>query len=373
VTDDRHFMRLALAQAAKGRGRVSPNPLVGCVIVKKGRVLASGHHHQAGGDHAEIDALRKLDLRAPGATLYVTLEPCCHQGRTPPCTDAIIHAGITRVCAAVRDPNPLVAGRGFAQLRAAGIEVREGLLADEAARLNEIFFHVMATGRPFMVVKVAQSLDGCIATRTGHSQWITCAQSQQYCQRLRDTYDAIMVGSSTVRSDDPQLTARLPGARNPVRIVVSSRGDVSPRSRVFSAAAAGRRILATTRKANPRALRQFERSGVDILLCRARRGQVDLRDLAARLMRAQITSVLVEGGSSLWSSCLDLQLADKFYIFSAPLIIGGTNAIRSVVGTGAARLEDALHFRDVAVQTVGVDTLFIGYPDTRDAAGRRHI
>ena len=392
MIDDVQLMRLALAEAIKGRGRTSPNPLVGCVIAKGGLILAMGFHRRAGEDHAEVDALRKLAFSAPGCTAYVTLEPCNHHGRTPACTEALIKAQIERVVVATEDPNPGVLGQGIARMRAAGIRVEVGLCREDAERLNEVYLHTMRCGRPFVAVKIAQSLDGAVATARGQSRWITGTKAREHGHRLRDEYDAILVGAGTVAADNPRLTTRLPDGRNPRRIVVNSGADLDPASKVFSPRTAGGCILAVTRKAPAAIRREFVKQGVDVLVCRRARatddgqrttgkaratgkatdngqrttdnrhhGHVDLGHLFEQLAARDITSVLVEGGSAVLGSLFDHKLVDKVYAFIAPMILGGAS-LRAVGGRGASTLGHAPRLIGLEFRPVGQDLMVVGYP-----------
>jgi diaminohydroxyphosphoribosylaminopyrimidine deaminase/5-amino-6-(5-phosphoribosylamino)uracil reductase len=354
-------MKKALRLAARALGRTSPNPAVGAVLVKNGLALAEGWHEKAGQAHAEIVALRQAGAAARGATMYVTLEPCSHYGRTGPCADALIAAGVKRVVAAVRDPNPLVSGRGLARLRAAGVEVAEGVLADEAARLNEVFFKWITTGLPFVAAKYAMSLDGKIAARTGDARWISGEKSRQEAHRLRGRYDAIMVGIGTVLADDPALTCRLPGGRNPLRIVVDSLARIPPAAQVLRDGQAPT-LIAATDKAPPERLAALRRlPGVTVMVLPDRAGRVDLPELLRQLGRDKITGVLVEGGGGLHGSLLAERLADKLYAFIAPKIIGGADAPGPVGGAGAALVAEAWRLRGFKVRKSGEDLLIAGY------------
>lgn len=354
-------MRLALELAEKGRGRTSPNPMVGAVLVRDGRVVGKGYHARAGLPHAEVEAIRDAGAAARGSTLYVNLEPCCHTGRTGPCTAAIIEAGIARVVAAMRDPNPLVAGRGLAALRAAGIEVTEGVLATEAARLNEAFVKYITTGLPFVVIKAAMSLDGKIATRTGASQWITGPAARERVHRLRDWYDAIIVGIGTVLQDNPSLTTRLPeGGRDPVRVILDSSARTPPDARVVVQESPAPTIIATTEQAPAERVAALQARGAEVLVC-GPGPRVDVRLLMKELARREITSVLVEGGAGINAALLEDGLVDKVIWFIAPLIIGGEAAPGPVGGRGAGALEEALRLENCRWEQLGPDICFEGY------------
>jgi diaminohydroxyphosphoribosylaminopyrimidine deaminase/5-amino-6-(5-phosphoribosylamino)uracil reductase len=353
-------MRRALALARRGRGRTSPNPMVGAVVAKAGRIIAEGYHRRAGEPHAEALALQRAGPEARGATLYVTLEPCCHHGRTPPCTDAIIASGVRRVVAAMRDPNPLVAGKGLRRLRRAGIEVEVGLLEEQARRLNEAYCHRITTGRPFVTLKLAASLDGKIATRTGSSRWITAQAARLHVHRLRAESDAVMVGIGTALADDPRLTGQLGAMRQPIRVVVDSRARL-PTDAAMLREPGGPVIVAATLRAPRSRVAALRRAGAEVLLLRERQGRVDLRALLEALGRRGITSLLVEGGSEIAGSLLDAHLVNKFVLFLAPILVGGARAPMIAAGRGVARLSEALRLDRLAVRRLGPDLVITGY------------
>jgi len=358
---DEKYMRMALTLAARGRGRTSPNPMVGAVLVRNGQVVGQGYHERAGLPHAEVMAIKDAGPAARGSTLYVNLEPCCHTGRTGPCTEAIIEAGIGRVVAAMRDPNPLVAGRGLARLRAAGVEVTEGVLAGEAARLNEVFIKYITQRLPFVVIKAAMSLDGKIATRLGASQWITGPAARERVHRLRDWYDAVMVGIGTILRDDPSLTTRLPeGGRDPVRVILDSTARTPPDARVLAQTSPAPTIIATTEQAPAARIEALRERGAEVLVC-GPGPRVDVRLLLEELARREITSVLVEGGAGVNAALLEAGLVDKVVWFIAPVIIGGREAPGPVGGQGAAVLAEALRLENGCWEQVGPDLCFEGY------------
>jgi diaminohydroxyphosphoribosylaminopyrimidine deaminase/5-amino-6-(5-phosphoribosylamino)uracil reductase len=360
---DEQFMGEALALAAQARGRTSPNPMVGSVVVKDGRVVGRGYHVKAGAPHGEAAALGDAGAHAKGATLYVTLEPCCHYGRTPPCTKAIIAAGIRRVVAAMRDPNPLVSGQGLEELRQAGIEVKLPVLEAEAAALNEVFIKYITTKRPFVLLKVAASLDGKIATVTGESRWITNERSRLLVHQLRDQVDAIMVGINTVLRDDPLLTTRLPGGggRDPMRIIVDSRLRLPCEARVLTASTTAWTLVATTPEAPREKQRQLEAAGAKILIVEGDGPRVPLGSLLDQLGAMQVTSVLLEGGGELHSSALRAGIVDKVLYFLAPKLIGGRAAPPAIGGEGFARLDEAVTLERVHVRQLDDDLLIEGY------------
>ena len=353
-------MRRALELAEQGAGYTRPNPLVGAVIVKGGEVIAEGYHARYGGPHAEAVALARAGEAARGADIYVNLEPCVDfpGKKTPSCTDRIIAAGIRRVFIATRDPNPLVNGKGVERLRAGGVEVVEGILQEEAKRLNEIFFHWIKTKRPFVSLKLAMSLDGKIATRSGDSRWITGEGARRRVQELRRRYAAVLVGINTVLADDPQLTVREVEGPQPLRIVLDSRGRVPLSARVLSGEA--KTLIATT-AAMPKEREQalLER-GVEIWRLPAREGWVDLATLLVRLAGEEIDSVLVEGGGEVAWSFLAQGLVQKLYLFYGPLLLGGRE-VPGVGGSGVKRLTDAFRVRIDAVERLGESILVVAY------------
>ncbi|NLI13263.1 bifunctional diaminohydroxyphosphoribosylaminopyrimidine deaminase/5-amino-6-(5-phosphoribosylamino)uracil reductase RibD [Pelotomaculum propionicicum] len=359
---DRIFMKTALELAVRARGRTSPNPMVGAVVVREGKIIGQGYHLKAGTPHAEIHALNEAGQEAKGATLYVTLEPCCHHGRTGPCTEAVINAGIARVVAAMADPNPLVAGKGLARLREAGIDVTLGVMEKEALRLNEVFIKYITTGSPFVVAKAAMSLDGKIATRSGKSKWITGPAARAFGHRLRDWYDAILVGIGTVLADDPSLTTRLPGGggRDPVRVILDSRARIPPQARVLTQQSEAPTIIAVTSAAPPERLKTLRESGAVVLVVNEG-PRVDLAELLRILGSRGITSVLIEGGAGVHGSAISAGLVDKVAWFIAPKIIGGATAPGPVGGTGADDPAGASALERVRVRRLGPDILLEGY------------
>lgn len=352
------FMRLALEEARRALGRTSPNPTVGAVLVKGGRVIARGHHRKAGQPHAEVVAIRRAGAAARGADLYTTLEPCDHYGRTPPCTLAILEAGVRQVICASFDPNPLVNGKGIARLRRAGIPVRTGVLRAEADRLNQPFFKYVRTGLPWVTLKSAITLDGKIATATGDSRWISGERARAWAHRLRDQVDAIVVGANTVLLDNPRLTTRLPrgGGHNPVRVVVDSRLRLSAQRAVFAKTSRAPTIVATLQNPSGLRARRLRRRGVEVLRVRERGGRIDLEDLLHQLGGRGMLHLLVEGGAQLHAGFLRQGLADELVLFIAPSLIGGDGP--SWVGSlGVRRIKQAIKVRDLAVESVGEDLL----------------
>jgi diaminohydroxyphosphoribosylaminopyrimidine deaminase/5-amino-6-(5-phosphoribosylamino)uracil reductase len=356
-------MRRALALARRGLRKTSPNPVVGAVLVRNGRVISKGWHKRAGGPHAEVFALQAARGKrqgARGATLYVTMEPCCTWGKTPPCTDAIVAAGVRRVVVAALDPNPKHNGRGLKVLRHAGIQVQSGLLADEATAMNEAFNKWITTGLPFVIVKAAMSLDGKIATRTGDSKWITSEVARRAAHKLRAAVDAVMVGANTVIRDNPQLAVRHGvRGRQPWRVVVDARGRTPRTSKLFSDARRRQTVLVTTTLSSARWRRYLSLSGIKVLVVAQKRGRVDLRAALKALAKHNITSVLVEGGGELLGSLFDAQLVDKVALFYAPIVIGGRDAIPAVRGEGVATVRKSVQLRDCRWRRIGKGEMLV--------------
>ena len=355
----------ALSLAQRAKGRTSPNPAVGAVLVRDGRVVGEGATQPGGRPHAEAVALATAGPMARGAALYVTLEPCAHHGRTPPCADAVVAAGVAEAHIATLDPNPLVAGRGAERIRAGGIAVRVGERAADSRALNEDFARWITTGRPHVTAKFAASLDGRIATRTGESRWITGREARTEVHHLRDVVDAIMVGVGTVLMDDPQLTTRIerPARRvsHPWRIVVDSHARTPPTARVCDPALPGRTTVAVAESAPAQRRAALEERGVEVLAVTAdAAGRIDLGALLDALGRRGATSLLVEGGATLLGALFDGGHVDRVLAFIAPLIIGGREAPAAVAGTGPEGLGGAVRLMDPGVRRFGVDTLVSG-------------
>lgn len=367
MDSDERYMWMALDLARQGWGKTSPNPMVGAVLVKDGEVVGTGFHRKAGEPHAEIIALQEAGDKARAATLYTNLEPCCHYGRTPPCTDAIIQAGVRKVVIATNDPNPVVSGRGVQKLKEAGIKVKVGVLEDKARRLNEVFFKYITTKKPFVVVKTAMTLDGKIATSTGKSRWITGEKSRKFVHRLRSISDGIMVGINTVLQDDPQLTVRLDGEKGaaPVRVVVDSKGRLPLDSRIVKTSFETKTILATTEFAPQDKLEKLSSLGVEILLLPEKNGRVDLQELMLSLGKKEISILLVEGGGTLNYSLLNENIIDKIYLFVAPMLLGGQKAPTPLEGVGISEIEDAWLVENLEMKQLDNDLLIIGYPVRR--------
>lgn len=358
------FMRRALELAERGAGWTSPNPMVGAVVVKDNNILSESWHEEFGGPHAEFLALRRAGALAHGAELYLNLEPCVAAPgkRNPPCADEIIRAGIRRVFVALRDPDPRINGKGIEVLRRAGIEVVEGLLEREARKLNEIYLKFKTTGRPFVTLKMAMTADGKIATRTGDSQWISSPESLRFAHELRHRHRAILVGIETVLADNPQLTARLEKkTRNPIRIVLDSRGRIPLNAEVVRSAEQIRTILATTDAIPTDKERALQQVHVEIWKLPARDGRVDPHAVIQKLSQEQIDSVLIEGGSEVAWSFLSQRLIDKILFVIAPKIIGGRRAPGPVGGIGFERLSDAIPLKEINISRLGSDILYEAY------------
>ncbi|MDP7031727.1 MAG: bifunctional diaminohydroxyphosphoribosylaminopyrimidine deaminase/5-amino-6-(5-phosphoribosylamino)uracil reductase RibD [Gemmatimonadota bacterium] len=356
-------MHRSLELAARARGRTSPNPLVGAVLVREGRVVGEGFHAQAGSPHAEAEALRAAGFRAAGATLYINLEPCAHQGRTPPCAAALVDAGVARVVSSLEDPDPRVAGRGHRFLRDAGIQVQEGFLADEAVRLNEEYLHRARTGRAFGVLKAAVTLDGRLGPEDGNSRWITGEESRRRAHEMRDQYDAVLVGRGTLERDDPGLDVRIPGSRrNPVAVVVDSKLSVPPDRSLWERAKCGEQVLmATTDSADKAAESRLVDCGVTVLRLPADpEGRVDMGSLFRALGGRGINSVMVEGGMELHTAVLRAGLIGRAHLFVAPLILGGSRGPRLVGDLGIGSVAEALRLREITHETLGSDVLITG-------------
>lgn len=355
------LMRKALALAKKGIGKTSPNPAVGSVVEKGGHVIAGGWHRKAGGPHAEIEALRAAGADARGATLYVTLEPCCHFGRTPPCTDAIMASGIKKVVVGAGDPNPKVAGKGVAALRAAGIEVVEGVLSSECSAINEAYNKFITKGLPFVTLKLAASLDGRIAAPGGESKWITGVESRRLVHRMRAQNDAVMVGAETALKDDPELTVRLASGRNPVRVVLDSRLRLPVASKVFNGVreARARLVIFTSKDASELRVKKVRETGAEVVRLTQAATGLPLKKVLKALAGQGTTSVLVEGGGKLAASLLKERLVDALVVFYGPVMIGGDGLPMSA-GLGLKGLKDAPRFKDLRVKKAGDDFIVEG-------------
>jgi diaminohydroxyphosphoribosylaminopyrimidine deaminase/5-amino-6-(5-phosphoribosylamino)uracil reductase len=344
---DEELIKKTLRLAQKGRGHVSPNPMVGALIVKNHRIIARGYHHAFGREHAEVEAFNAATANVKGGSLYVNLEPCSHFGKQPPCVDRILASGIKRVIVGTRDPNPLVNGKGITKLQKHGIEVKVGIAEEACKKLNEAYFKHITTGLPFTTLKIAQTLDGRIAARNGHSKWITSETSRRVVHKLRSQHDAVLVGIGTVLADNPQLTVRLSRGVSPKRIVLDSKLRVALTSNLLTDGFVNRTIIATTREAPDDRIKRIEQTGAQVwVLPASTEGRVDLLTLWRKLGQAGIASVLVEGGSQIYSSLLKANLVDKICVFIAPKILGdGLSALQNL---GITSLEKSISLIDIS-------------------------
>ncbi len=357
---DFYFMRLALREGKKGLGRTSPNPAVGAVVVKEGKVVGKGFHPRAGEPHAEVFALREAGEKARGATIYVTLEPCHHFGRTPPCTKAILEAGISRVVIGCRDPNPKAQG-GADFLAEKGLEVVTGVLERECAELCRFFLKAVKTSLPWVMAKVAMSLDGRIATRSGDSKWITGEKARRFGHRLRNIVDAILVGRGTVEADDPSLTCRIPGGRDPARIVLDSSLSLSPEKKIFNLNSSAPTILACGEHAPQEREKSFREKGVWVWRLPLEHGKVSIKALLERMLKEEMLSLLVEGGATVHGSFFEAGLVDEVYFFYGPVIIGGEEARPAILGKGPERLAEAFWLKELRLKRLGDSLLVHGF------------
>lgn len=358
INKDLFFLKQTLKLAKKGEGMTNPNPMVGCVIVKDGHVIAEGFHRKIGQAHAEVEALRSALTDLRGSTLYVNLEPCNHFNRTPPCAQAILQTGIKRVVCPFIDPNPKVHGAGITALRSAGIQVDTGLLQKESRSINEAYFTFHEKKRPFIVLKFASSLDGKIAAGSGESKWITNEKSRQYAGKLRNDYQSVLVGINTILRDDPHLGSKIKDMTDPLRIIADSTLKIPLESKVLRDKNV---LIATTLRAGNSKKDLLRKKGIEFISCGDKK--VSLQLLLRELVSREVISVLVEGGGSIIGSFVDEKLFDKVYAFHAPMIIGGRNTVSAVEGNGAATMADAIRLRDVTFKKLGDCSLTIGYPD----------
>ena len=355
-----YFMNLAMRLALKAKGKTSPNPMVGALVVKNNKILGQGYHEKAGLPHAEIIALDEAGKKARGATLYVTLEPCTHFGRTPPCVDRIIKSGVKEVIVGMIDPNPRNNGKGIRILKQNKIKVKVGFLGEELKKINEVFIKYISKKMPFVTVKVAQSLDGRIATKTGDSKWITSDKSRALAHRLRQNYDAIMVGVNTILRDNPRLNAWF-SKRRPVKIIVDSQLSVPENAAIFSANTPVVIVTLSSRPGQETENRKLLSQKAKILDVKEKAGEVNLKDMIKKLAQLEITNILVEGGGTLIGSLFDEDLVDKILFFISPKIIGGKEAISSVMGRGISRIDKAIKLKGIKLRRLGEDFLVEAY------------
>jgi diaminohydroxyphosphoribosylaminopyrimidine deaminase/5-amino-6-(5-phosphoribosylamino)uracil reductase len=356
-------MKMALSLAERGRGWTSPNPMVGAVVVKDGKVVGKGFHRKAGGAHAEIHALKEAGDQARGATLFVTLEPCNHVGRTPPCTKAIVESGIKRVVAGMKDPNPGVTGGGLDYLAHRGIDTAVGICENACRHLNEAFIKYIIAGVPFVVLKCATTLDGRIATRTGDSKWITNARSRQFVHRLRHEADAIMVGIGTVAKDNPSLTTRLDGAEgsDPVRIILDTHLSISPEAKLLHLESSSDNLIICDHSVAPEKRKDIEKTGARVLTVDCSEGRIDLKALVRKLGTLEITSLLIEGGSQVNGSALRAGIVDKIYMFYAPKICAGDDGVPICSGPGVKSMAHSMEVGRISVHRFDDDVMIEGY------------
>ncbi len=358
--NDEQWMRRVLRLAAKGEGRTSPNPMVGAILTRGETILGQGYHARAGEPHAEVLALRQAGKKAKEATLYINLEPCTHYGRTPPCAPQVIASQVKRVVIGMEDPNPRVKGRGIELLRKAGLEVRTGVLERQCRRLNEAFEKYIVTQEPFVILKAAMTLDGKIATQEGDSKWITGEASRRFVHRLRDRVDGVLVGIGTILKDDPLLTARVRGGRDPYRIVLDSRLKIPENGKVFGDSPS-RVIIVTTSGGPGKKLERLRERGVHVIVADSKRGRADLNSCLKALGAMGIMSLLVEGGSRVSGSFLEERAIDKFYFFLAPKWVGGEKAPGVFGGCGIRELQEAVRLVDIRLRKIDQDFLLEGY------------
>ncbi|MDP3804868.1 MAG: bifunctional diaminohydroxyphosphoribosylaminopyrimidine deaminase/5-amino-6-(5-phosphoribosylamino)uracil reductase RibD [Candidatus Omnitrophota bacterium] len=360
MTDnDVKYMRNAISLARKATGKTGPNPVVGAVVVKGGRIVGAGYHKKAGLPHAEVNALKAAGKRAMGATLYVTLEPCDHFGKTPPCTEAVIKSGIKKVVIAMKDPNPVNNGRGIRKLKKYGISTYAGILQEEAVSMNKPYIKFITKGLPYVTIKAAGSLDGKIAARTGDSKWISSEASRRYVQGLRARADAVMVGVNTVIKDDPILMSWLKKAKQPIRVIVDSRLRTPLNAKIFSRIGQSPVIIATAKKSKK--IKSYVHKGAEVAVTGSSGGgRVDLKRLLKILAKKGVMNVLVEGGGELNAGFIEEGLADRMLFFISPKIIGGRDAVTSVEGRGVTAVKDAMLLRGVKVRRFGDDILIEG-------------
>jgi diaminohydroxyphosphoribosylaminopyrimidine deaminase/5-amino-6-(5-phosphoribosylamino)uracil reductase len=367
LTPDEKFMRVALNLAKKGLGRTSPNPAVGAVIVRAGRVIAAGYHKKAGEPHAEVEALKAMSGKVlKNDTLYVTLEPCNHFGKTQPCTQAILQAGIKKLVIGMRDPNPRVKGGGIAFLKSKGVNVKVGVLEAECRRLNEAFVKFITTGRPFVMAKSALTLDGWSAAANGDSQWVSNELSRGFAHGLRDQADAIMVGVGTVLKDDPALTTRLARkkGRDPIRIILDTQFRIPETAKVLNPDSSAKTIVVIGDQTviNKVKIEALAKLNAEVLICPQKTGHLDLAALMPLLGQKSITSILLEGGAAVMGNMIRKQLVDKFYIFKAPKLLSGNDGIPMAYGFGAKQMDQALPLKDIQIKRFQDDILVTAYP-----------
>ena len=349
------YMEMTVKLAERGKGSTSPNPMVGCIIVKRGRIVGKGYHKKAGTEHAEVLAIAEAGKKAVNSTMYVNLEPCSHWGRTPPCTEKIVEAGVREVIIGMKDANPLV--DGFRELKFRGVKTKIGILEREAKKLNEVYTKYMKTKRPFVILKVAMSLDGKIATATGSSKYITSKEARTYVHQLRSEVDAVMVGLNTVLRDNPELTPRLVKGKDPLKIVVDSKLKIPKNCNLMKEPT--KLVIAATNKASKNDIKKLQHKGATVIITKSKNGMVDLQELIKQLGKHEITSVMIEGGSQLNSTAIKEGVVDKVLIFTAPKLIG--NGIGAIGSLGIKKINNAINLKNPVCRRIGKDMMVEGY------------
>lgn len=349
------YIELTLKIAEKGKGYVSPNPLVGCVIVKRGKIIGRGYHKQYGGDHAEIVALKKAGKKAQNATMYINLEPCSHWGKTPPCTEKIVEAGIREVVIGMTDPNPMV--DGFKEVKFRGLKSKIGILKEECEKLNEFYIKYRRTKKPFVILKVAMTMDGKIATKTGDSKYITSLEARRYVHQIRSEVDGVLVGINTVIKDNPKLTTRLVKGHDPLKIVLDSKLRMPMKCNLMKQSK--KLIIATTTRAPKKKINKFYQKGVNVIVTKPIKGQVNLKELMKELGKKEMTSIMIEGGPKINSSAINERIVDKIFIFTAPKLMG--NGMGAIGNLGINKINKAIKLKKPESRQVGRDSLLIAY------------
>lgn len=360
---EKDYMRIAMEEGKKGKGYVYPNPMVGAVIVKHNRVIAKGYHRYFGGAHAEIEALSTAGKKVKGADLYVTLEPCSHQGKTPPCADEIIKAGIKKVVIAMKDPNPIVKSRGIGKLKRAGIEVKTGILGKSAEKMNRDYMKYIKENKnrkAHVILKIAMTMDGKIATYSGDSKWITCEASRNYVHKLRGNSDAIITGINTVLTDNPLLTARTKGLhKNPVRIILDSYCRIPLNLKIISDKSA-KTVIMTSNKASSKKIQQLRKKGIEVIIMPVKDGHISIKSAVEYIKRKNIKDIMIEAGAEVNFNALNSGVVDEVYVFIAPKIIGGKEAKSAVSGKGIKYFKDSINIKNMQIERVGIDILIRG-------------
>jgi len=349
------YMEIAINLAEKGKGYVSPNPLVGCIIVKRGKIVGKGYHKKYGEDHAEVDAIKSAGKKANNATMYINLEPCSHWGKTPPCTERIVDSGIREVIVGMEDPNALV--DGYKELKFRGLKTKIGILREQAKKLNEVYLKYAKTKKPFVILKLAMSLDGKIATSTGDSKYITSREARKCVHQIRNDVDAVMVGINTIKRDNPILDSRLVHGKNPIKVILDSELKISEKSKVLKDPT--KVIIATTSKAPKKKITKLHQKGVTILTLKPKQGLVDLKTLMKDLGKSEISSVMIEGGAELSGNAIKEGIVDKLMIFTAPKIIG--NGLGPIKNLGIKKIDKAIKLKNIRTRKIGKDLLAEGY------------